>query len=174
MKELIVDGYNALHALERYAHSLDSDLEQARDGLVRELSEHAVAAEVNVTVIFDAHKSEGTATERVVDGVRVIFGTKKQSADHLIERRTYEATRGTARRDVVVATNDRLIGDVVSSMGAAVISIATLDGDLRRDYGKERSGSPARTPRLEDDMDAQTRAAFERMRRGIPEEPGPP
>lgn len=174
MKELIVDGYNALHALERYAHLLDSDLEQARDGLIHELSEHAVVAGLNVTVIFDAHKSEGVATEKVVDGVRVIFGTKKQSADHLIERRTYDAARSVAPRDVVVATNDRLVGDVVRSIGAAVISIAALDADLRTDYGSERSGSPGRTPRLEDDMDAQTRAAFERMRRGLPEEPGQP
>jgi predicted RNA-binding protein with PIN domain len=174
MKELIVDGYNALHALERYAHLLDTDLEQARDGLVRELSEHTVHADLSVTVVFDAHKSEGTPTERVVDGVRVMFGTKKQSADHLIERRTYEATRSTAPRDVVVATNDRLIGDVVGSMGAAVISIATLDADLRIDHAGRAQGTIRRASRLEDDMDADTRAAFERMRRGITEEPGPP
>jgi hypothetical protein len=166
MKELIVDGYNALHALERYAHSLDSDLEQARDGLVHELSEHAVVAGLSVTVIFDAHKSEGVATEKLVDGVRVIFGTKRQSADHLIERRTYEATRSVAPRDIVVATNDRLVGDVVRSMGAAVISIKTLDADLRTDYGATARGPEGRPERLEDGMDEQTRAAFERMRRG--------
>jgi uncharacterized protein len=174
VKELIVDGYNALHALERYAHSLDSDLEQARDGLIHELSEHAVVAGRSVTVIFDAHKSEGVAQEKVVDGVRVIFGTRKQSADHLIERRTYEATRSTAPRDVVVASNDRLIGDVVRSMGAAVISIKTLDFDLRADYGGAAPGATGRTERLEDGMDSQTRAAFEKMRRGISDDSSQP
>jgi predicted RNA-binding protein with PIN domain len=167
MKELIVDGYNALHALERYVHSLDSDLEQARDGLVHELSEHAVVAGLNITVIFDAHKSEGVPTEKIVDGVRVIFGTRKQSADHLIERRTYQAARSVAPRDVVVATNDRLVGDIVRSIGAAVISIATLDADLRTEYGSTAKGGAGRAERLEDGMDEQTRAAFERMRRGI-------
>jgi uncharacterized protein len=172
MRELIVDGYNALHALDRYAHLFDTDLEQARDGLVHEMSEYMVAADLNVTVVFDAHKSEGTATERIVDGVRVMFGTKKQSADHLIERRTYEATRSTAPRDVVVATNDRLIRDVVQSMGAAVISIATLDSDLRTGQAAAGRGVTRPASRLEDGMDPKTRAAFERMRRGITEETG--
>jgi len=126
-----------------------------------------------VTVIFDAHKAEGVATEKMVDGVRVMFGTKKQSADHLIERRTYEATRSVAPRDVVVATNDRLVGDVVRSLGAAVISIATLGADLRTDYGSAASGSTGRAERLEDGMDEQTRAAFERMRRGISDDAEP-
>lgn len=127
MERLIVDGYNVIHAwpsLKRLMHG--ASLEDARDKLVERLAVLGMVTGADVTVVFDAHHSSSLSTsEQTVEGVRVVFTRKGRSADHVIERITYQAS---AVGDVItVATSDRFQSDLVRGMGGAVISALELE-----------------------------------------------
>jgi predicted RNA-binding protein with PIN domain len=127
MSQLIVDGYNVIHAWPSLKRLLtDASLEAARDRLIERLSVLGMITGESVTVVFDAHHSAAMATsEEVVDAVRVIFTRRGRSADHAIERLAYQATN--AGEIITVATSDRFQGDLVRGMGGAVISALELE-----------------------------------------------
>jgi predicted RNA-binding protein with PIN domain len=127
MERVIVDGYNVVHAWTSLKRLLsDASLEAARDKLVERLAVLGMVTGVEVTVVFDAHRSGAKSkSEENVDGVRVIFTRQGLSADHAIERIAYEAAESN---DVItVATSDRFQGDMVRGMGGAVISALELE-----------------------------------------------
>jgi predicted RNA-binding protein with PIN domain len=83
--------------------------------------------------VFDAGaRQRGEPTVEVIDGVTVRFGTRASTADHIIERLAYQASRRGEAVDLVVATNDRLQRDVVSAMGVATMRSKALDEELNR------------------------------------------
>jgi predicted RNA-binding protein with PIN domain len=127
MERVIVDGYNVVHAwtsLKRLVS--DASLEAARDKLVERLAVLGMVNGVEVTVVFDAHRSGAKSkSEENVDGVRVIFTRQGLSADHAIERIAYEA--GQSNDVITVATSDRFQRDLVRGMGGAVISALELE-----------------------------------------------
>lgn len=136
MAQLIVDGYNVVHAwpsLKRLATT--ASLEAARDELVRQLSVYGLVSGEDVTVVFDAHHSNAmSSSEESVDGVRVVFTRRGHSADHGIERLAYIASQ--AGEVITVATSDRFQREMVRGMGGAVISALELERRVD-DAGKE-------------------------------------
>ena len=127
MSQLIVDGYNVVHAWPSLKRLIaTASLEDARDELVRRLAVLGFVGGEDVTVVFDAHHSKAMmSTEETVDGVRVVFTRRGHSADHSIERQAYLASE---RGDVItVATSDRFQRDLVRGMGGAVISALELE-----------------------------------------------
>ena len=125
--ELIVDGYNVIHAWPPLKRLLQiAKLEDARDELVRRLAVLSMVSGEEVTVVFDAHHSKAASnSQEMVDGVRVIFTRKGHSADHSIERLAYLA--GEKGEVITVATSDRFQRDLVRGMGGAVISALELE-----------------------------------------------
>ena len=125
--ELIVDGYNVIHAwtsLKRLAS--DASLEAAREKLIERLAVLGMISGESVTVVFDAHHSAAMANSAdTIDGVHVVFTRRGHSADHAIERLAYQA--GNAGDVITVATSDRFQGDLVRGMGGAVISALELE-----------------------------------------------
>jgi len=127
VSQLIVDGYNVVHAWPSLKRLLSTaKLEDARDELVRRLSVLGMVTGEDVTVVFDAHHSRALSnSEETVDRVRVVFTRRGHSADHSIERLAYQASeRGEV---ITVATSDRFQGDLVRGMGGAVISALDLE-----------------------------------------------
>jgi predicted RNA-binding protein with PIN domain len=125
MERLIVDGYNVVHAWPELKRLLnEASLEAARDRLIERLSVFGMVTGSAVTVVFDSRHA-ASATEEMVEGVRVQFTHKGHSADHAIERLAYGATN---EGDVItVATSDRFQRDMVRGMGGAVISAPELE-----------------------------------------------
>ncbi|HEV3273652.1 MAG TPA: NYN domain-containing protein [Candidatus Dormibacteraeota bacterium] len=174
MQALIVDGYNIIHAWPALHATLrERGLDDARRQLVSALAEYAAQTGVAVTVVFDAHGRPGAipSTEKL-DGVTVLFGSKRASADHVIERAAYRASQRGEGADVVVATDDRLERDVVGAMGVATMGARALEAEVARVAGsvgaetkRMREDSRRRT-RLEDGLDPEIRRRLERMRRG--------
>jgi uncharacterized protein len=125
--QLIVDGYNVIHAwtsLKRLVTS--ASLEAAREKLIERLAVLGMISGESVTVVFDAHHSAAMAnSEETVDGVRVVFTRRGHSADHVIERLAYEASN--TGEVITVATSDRFQRDLVRGMGGAVISSLELE-----------------------------------------------
>lgn len=126
MEQVIVDGYNVIHAWVPLKRLLDVSLEAARDKLVERLAVFAMVSGSEVTVVFDAHHAAArTNSEELVEGVRVVFTRKGHSADRVIERIAYAA--GAAGDVITVATSDRTQRDLVRGMGGAVIEARELE-----------------------------------------------
>jgi predicted RNA-binding protein with PIN domain len=180
VRALIVDGYNVIHAWSDLKSALDrAGLEESRRLLIAALGEYGAVRGVRVTVVFDGPRQAVASPAEVVDGVTVRFGGASGSADHVIERLAYEASRAGLAGDVVVATSDRLQRDMVRAMGLATIDSRSLEAEVRGALGElgrdaERLRDQARfARRLEDRLDPGVRARLEAMRRGERAEPPP-
>lgn len=180
MHRLIVDGYNAIHALPRLKQALSTrGLEDARRLLVQALAEYAAQTGVAVTVVFDAHgRAKGHGPVETTDGVTVLYGTRTASADHVIERLASDAARRGEASDVVVATSDRLQRAMVGAMGVASMSASALEQELQR-VSNELSTDVARAHRdaggerrVEHQLPADVARRLERLRRGLPPDSG--
>lgn len=174
MRTLIVDGYNIVHAWTALHATLqERGMEDARRQLVSVLAEYAAQTGVAVTVVFDAHARPGAmpSTEKV-DGVTVLFGSKRATADHIIERAAYQAAQRGEAADVVVATDDRLERDVVGAMGVATMRARVLEAEVARvaggvgDETRRMRTESRRSNRVEDGLDPEIRRRLERIRRG--------
>lgn len=181
MRTLIVDGYNTIHAWPALKKALQTrGLEESRRRLIAALAEYAATERVRVTVVFDAPRGAARAqSEEVIDGVEVRFSGGSESADHVIERLAYLATRGGPVEDVVVATSDRLQRDMVRAMGVTTIDARTLEAEV----GAAATGTAERATRLRDQahnarrvehhLSDEVRRRLERLRRGEPPVPPP-
>ncbi|MGD0833729.1 MAG: NYN domain-containing protein [Candidatus Dormibacteria bacterium] len=174
MTRLIVDGYNIIHAWPDLARSMRTEsLEEARRRLIARLAEYRASTGTEVLVVFDARKRRRGSTDReVVEGVEVRYGSVQESADHVIERLMYEASRKGSGLDLVLATDDRLQSDLVSGMGVPTMSSRTLLAEVER-ADTDRAGemrrrveAPAADGRIENRIDAEVRRRLEEMRRG--------
>lgn len=125
MERLIVDGYNVVHAWPELKRLMnEASLEAARDRLIERLAVFGMVTGAEVTVVFDSRRA-ASATEVMVEGVRVQFTRKGHSADHAIERLAYASTN--AGDVITVATSDRFQRDMVRGMGGAVITAPELE-----------------------------------------------
>jgi predicted RNA-binding protein with PIN domain len=136
--QLIVDGYNVVHAWPELKDLLRHSLEAARDRLIERLAVYAQVREADVTVVFDAHRTSSAANSKEdVEGVHVVFTRKGHSADHAIERLVYQLAGGG--HPIIVATSDRFQRDLVRGMGGAVISALELERQVieaEKDLGR--------------------------------------
>jgi len=120
-----VDGYNIIHAWPELKALMKLSLEDSRDRLADRLAVYSQVTGAHVTVVFDAHKTAAMASaEETRNGVHIMFTRKGMSADHAIERLSYQIA-GTGA-PLVVATNDRFQRDLVAGMGGGVISAEEL------------------------------------------------
>lgn len=174
MRALIVDGYNIVHAWPGLNLTMRTrGLEDARRQLVAKLAEYAAQTGVAVTVVFDGQARRGGAPgNEHHDGVTVLFGSKHASADHVIERAAYRAVERGEGADVVVATDDRLMRDVVGGMGVATMGARALETEVARVAGgvetdtRRMRDESKRATRVEDGLDPEVRRRLERIRRG--------
>lgn len=176
MRELIVDGYNVIHAWPRLKRVMrEHGLEDARHALIHMLAEYGARSGAKVTVVFDAHGRRDDGTKpAIVDGVTVRYGTRGASADHVIERLANQAARRDGALDVVVATSDRLQRDIVGGMGVPTMSARVLLADVARvveetaTHRPHEGTAPARTRRVEDQLPADVLRRLERLRQNVP------
>jgi predicted RNA-binding protein with PIN domain len=119
-EQLVVDGYNVIHAWKDLRPLLVESLEEAREGLIARLSTLAQVTGISATVVFDAHRTQASqSSEEWRDGLRVVFTRRGHSADHAIERFAFLAAERA--EPLVVATSDSFHRSMLRGMGAAVI-----------------------------------------------------
>jgi predicted RNA-binding protein with PIN domain len=163
MRDLIVDGYNVLHAAPRYAALLERDFATARDRLVDDLASFAAGA-WRATVVFDGGGRGGAESESDTGGVRVVYSEAGVTADSVIERlaRDVREAKGVA----VVVTSDAttqwtVLGEGVTRMSAREL-LLELDDD-RGERGDHVRVGPRRSM-VEERLCAETRSGLLRMR----------
>jgi len=85
---LILDGYNIIGALGRYAPRSAGSLDQSRELLVNDALKAAGWTGKEIVVVFDASRSPepGRTELRGGGAVRVIYSAQGESADDVIER----------------------------------------------------------------------------------------
>jgi uncharacterized protein len=113
---LILDGYNLIGALARYATRSTGGLDESRELLVNDALKAAGWTGREIIVVFDAARSsEPARTElRAGGAVRVVYSARGESADDVIERliRTLEGS-------VTVCTADFALQRAVLARGGA-------------------------------------------------------
>jgi predicted RNA-binding protein with PIN domain len=171
---LVVDGYNIVHAWPELARAMRSEsLEEARRRLIARLAEYRATTGIEVLVVFDARfRPRGGAEKEIVEGVEVRYGSARESADHVIERLMYEASRQGRVLEMVLATDDRLQRGLVAGMGVPTLSSRALREEVER-ADRERGGELRRRAeerlrhdRLELRLEPEVRRRLEEMRRG--------
>jgi predicted RNA-binding protein with PIN domain len=170
---LIVDGYNILHAWPELAALKDRNFQDARELLIAMLAEYAAVTGRRVTVVFDAGARPDAEHTEVMHGITLVYTGAGRSADAAIERLAYLA----APQGVTVATSDLLQRRLVGGKGQATISARELEQEVRAALrATERQSASGRqlsalARRVEDQLDSETRAKLERLRRGLPLDP---
>lgn len=163
MRELIVDGYNVLHAASRYARLLERDFATARERLVDDLASYAAGA-WRATVVFDGGGRGGEETESATGGVRVVYTAAGVTADAVVERLAREVRE--ARGDAVVVTSDATTQWTVLGEGATRMSARELVAEMAAERGErvehERVG-PHRSS-VEERLNEETRSGLLRIR----------
>jgi predicted RNA-binding protein with PIN domain len=177
VSELVVDGYNIIHAWPELSPLIKGgQAEEARHRLVAMLGEYSASTGEHVTVVFDAHdRARDRHGGEQVNGVTVIYGSSAQTADHVIERRVSIAARSGEARSVMVATGDRLQRDMVMAMGAAVIGPEALRQVVRGaqadvdEHSARRRREAGFANRLEDRLDPHVRRKLDQLRGRAPQ-----
>jgi predicted RNA-binding protein with PIN domain len=119
---LIVDGYNVLGARAEAGGS--GSLEEARDRLVRQLSEYQAISGRRVILVFDAHRMPGSGTKQVLEQIEVHYTRHRETADERIERLVRRLRQ--PGRQIFVATSDYLEQRLIFGQGAYRISSREL------------------------------------------------
>ena len=167
MKALLVDGCNLIYTHPELAVTVKKDQDAAREGLLKELSPLASPDYYEmVMVVFDAARSdqpEPVLQER--EGMTVVFTRRRQSADAFIEKVVRRLVPGN---EVVVATSDRMLLNLVSGFGAATIDGKSLLGRtqealLETREEMDRLAGSRRAP-LEDRVSEEVRRLLDEMR----------
>ena len=116
MEYLVIDGYNLINAWNDIFDLENESLEVCRDKLVSMLSNYQGYKNINVIIVFDAHKVKGSKEkEETFDNIRVLFTKENETADNYIERFVYKHSSGNVIR---VVTSDYLEQKMVLISGA--------------------------------------------------------
>ncbi len=85
---LILDGYNIIGALKRYATRSTGGLDESRELLINDALKAAGWTGREIIIVFDASRSPETGRTELRAGgaVRVMYSAPKESADDVIER----------------------------------------------------------------------------------------
>ncbi|MFW6180320.1 MAG: NYN domain-containing protein [Spirochaetota bacterium] len=144
----IVDGYNVILSERRRFDT--TDIERARERLLRCLAAYARERKVSVTVVWDGAQ-RGGARREAPGGVRSIFTSRGTTADQKI---VYMVERSANPRSITVVSDDRRhITGIARNLGAQVMPVGAflrLTGCLpaggRRPAGARREQGSGREP----------------------------
>ena len=118
-RELLIDAFNVIFAHPRLGPLVRRDPEAARHEFLEYVQAHRPADSSRVTVVFDAHRDPGPATEtgrqrrEYSSSVHVVFA--RETADVWIQKRIRESKRPGL---ITVVTSDREILETVRAHGA--------------------------------------------------------
>ncbi|NQT95710.1 MAG: NYN domain-containing protein [Candidatus Omnitrophica bacterium] len=125
---LIVDGYNLIHKWPKLVDAKNKSIEFARDELFHAIQRFCDFEGCKGTIVYD-----GSSPERSIEesSPTVIYSSKKESADTIIESLAYKLTSGS--NPVKVVTDDRMITNMVIGMGAFVTSTTNFLSEIERE-----------------------------------------
>jgi predicted RNA-binding protein with PIN domain len=159
---LILDGYNLIGALARYATPSTGGLDESRELLVNDALNAAGWMGKKVIVVFDATQNlEPGRTEVWAGGVvRVIYSAPKESADDVIERLVRSLDDAAT-----VCTADFSLQRAVLAYGAARSTPREFEELLDELPAVARTLEKPFRARFSDQLSAGTLRSLEELRR---------
>jgi uncharacterized protein len=141
---IIVDGYNLIRQWPELAMLDRTDLQEGREGLVRELSAYQRVRRHEITVVFDGQAETAEGGHRA-GGVKVRYSRRGETADDVIARLAAESPAGT-----VVVSSDHEVQAAAKRQGAAAISarefMTRIESSRMAELkGEEEGGPPVKT-----------------------------
>lgn len=104
---LIVDGYNVIFAWDDLREIAETDLERARNELMRILANYSAFTKYDVVLVFDAYKVAANPGKRFdYQNIHVVFTKERELGDVYIEKLIAEIGKN---ENVRVVTSDALI-----------------------------------------------------------------
>lgn len=135
----LVDGYNVIRRDPELTARERESLQAGRDALCRLLSTAARLSGDTFTVVFDGDRGGGSTA--LVEGVRAIFSSARETADRVLARQ--------AMAGVTVVSNDREVRAAATRAGAIAVTADDFLARLRRAHRP-----PAPIKDEEDDLPA--------------------
>jgi len=123
---LIIDGYNVINKIPYLVNAQNLSMESARDKLFKIFQEYCDFSLVEGLIVYDGNQSART----VEDGnPAVIFAKCNECADTIIESLIYNMEN---KQDARVVTDDRVISNLVTGMGAFTMSVNLFECELEK------------------------------------------
>ncbi len=135
----LVDGYNVIRRDPELMARERESLQAGREALCRLLSTAARLSGDQFSVVFDGDRGGGSGAGGL--GVRVIFSSGRETADHVLARQ--------AMAGVTVVSNDREVRDAAMRAGAIAVGADEFLARLRK-------AARPRAPVKEEDDDTPT------------------
>lgn len=131
---IIVDGYNIINTWGMLENSGKAAFEYARDRLIDIMHNYQGFTGYDITVVFDAYRTD--SKKRTVEkngNITVVYTKKNESADVYIERFVNDVLEDAPKKTRIwVATSDHLQQTIASSRGALIMSAMELKADVAR------------------------------------------
>ena len=132
---MVVDGYNLIFAWDTLTEVAVHSLEKARETLLDILASYAAYTKTELMLVFDAYRvPDGTGSDFVKDGIRVVFTKQFQTADAYIERLIHELSPDYSVR---VVSGDYLLQISAVTAGVSrmtpkefMAEIARVEGEI--------------------------------------------
>ena len=160
---LILDGYNLIGALERYATRSTGGLGASRELLINDALKAAGWTGQEIVVVFDASRSPepGRTELRARGAVRVVYSAPKESADDVIERLVASSSDGS----FAVCTADFALQRAVLARGAVRSTPREFEELLAELPALTRTPDAPFRARVSDRLSPEVRRSLEEVRR---------
>ncbi|NTW71540.1 MAG: NYN domain-containing protein [Eubacteriaceae bacterium] len=124
---LVVDGYNIINDWPSLKKLSEHSLEEARESLIAMMQSFAKVKSLDTIIVFDAYNNDETAKEEDVDGVKVVFSGKNQTADSYIEKLMNTIN---PLHEVTAATSDFMLQRMIIKAGGTRMSARELQKEV--------------------------------------------
>ena len=128
---LLVDGHNVIHAWPKLKKRLNrGEMPLARTMLEGDMDAVAAMKGWDVTVVYDGQGEETEGVQGDTGAIAAVFTGRNETADTFIERQvSYMKALGVP--NVLVATDDNGIRNIVSGVGGMYISCGKLLSEVK-------------------------------------------
>ncbi|RDW21811.1 hypothetical protein CWR48_01900 [Oceanobacillus arenosus] len=167
MVVLVVDGYNIIGAWDELQRLKEKEIGEARERLIQLMAEYQAYSGHRVIVVFDAYYVKGTESKLNQYKVDIIYTKEKETADECIEKLVKKIKN--VKTQVYVATSDYAEQRTIFGQGALRKSARELYielKDIEREIESEIVHHQQIKPQTKIELDQETLAKFEKMRRG--------
>ncbi|MCL2376276.1 MAG: NYN domain-containing protein [Defluviitaleaceae bacterium] len=155
---LLVDGYNIIHDWELLTNLAEISLEFARDKLIAMVANYQGFKDIDIIIVFDAHKiRHGHENVIKYGNVTTVYTQEFETADAYIERTIQDLTNKARPYRVAVATSDHIEQVIIMAKGAIRLSAADFlteieatEAEIRRKIAAAR---PVKNNQLLDNLD---------------------
>ena len=149
--KIFIDGYNLLWASDTHRPEAIRNFEESREHLIERLAANPRLARHQVTLVFDAHKTDSyDGSTEEVGGLAVRYTRRGQLADEVLRERAKQHGSGA-----IIISSDREVARYAEKRGCGVLGshefdrildepIIDVDEDFEEEEPPPQKKGPAR------------------------------